>query len=275
MERVKTILLAILLVSTAFGQNLSFANNGSLTIFPINPGSRGADIVSMFNLLNNANSIYKLSSSQIALQTTRNGLITNVQFIIPMANSTILVVGYLMPDNRTPPGVAGGIPQPIPAGLTATASRYGYIALPVEQIVEMVYSPIMMQSSFIFTSTVLGGTLPLFSVDLAQRAADIIQAVNLLNTPPIANPGTSNASPPVSMLTTVNGPYYGVTNPSSQLIVNGKIPRIVSITPVSPNGTLLLVQFKPLVTNNNLLQGEIATIVIAPDQVNEIQFSQQ
>lgn len=255
----KKIILAFLLICSVSAQNLTFSSNGSLTIFPISPGARGADIVAMFSTLNS--SAFKRSDSQIALQTTRNGLITNIQFITPMANHTILLVGFWLPNDQPPPGMIGGRAN--------SALRYGYIALPVEQIVEMIYSPTIMSSTSVFTSTVLGGTLPLFSVDLAQRSADIIQAVNLLITPPIANRGSTFT--PVSLQTTVNGPFYGA---GADLITNGVIPRIVSITPVSSNSTLLLVQFKPLRTNIFLTSGEIATVVISPDQVNGILFTQ-
>lgn len=256
----------LLFVCSCYSQNVTLSSNGSLTLFPIQPGARGADIINMFNTLNSAP--LKLPQSQIAIQTTRNGLITNVQFITPMANLTILVVGYWLPNDSPPPnGVGGRLNSP---------NRFGYVALPVEQIVEVIYSPIIMSSSFTFTSYALGGTLPIFSVDMAQRSADIIQAVTLLNHPPIANQSTFVAYPPVSLQTTVNGPFYGETSPSNQVIVNGIISRIVSITPATPGSTLLLVKFKPLKANNiHLASGEIATVVIAPDQVSGIMFIQQ
>lgn len=257
------IILILLFSLSSFAQDLTIASNGSLTIFPINPGSRGADIVSMFNTLRTAP--FLRTNSQLALQTTKNGLIPNVQFITPMANYTILVVGYWTPQNQPPFGNSG-------KRTDSDSKRYGYVALPVEQIVEMIYSPTIMSSSFVFTSQALGGTLPIFSVDLAQRSADIIQAVNLLSTPPIAN--SNSTFSPVSLFTTINGPFYGVTTNSNQLIINGFIPRIASITAL-PNSTLLLVQFQPFGTNPYLGSGEIATVVVAPDQVNGINFSQQ
>lgn len=255
----KKFILACLFVCSVSAQNLTFSSNGSLTIFPISPGARGADIVAMFSTLSSGQ--FKRSDSQIGLQTTRNGLITNIQFITPMANYTILVVGFWLPNDQPPPGMIGGKAN--------SASRYGYVALPVEQIVEMIYSPTTMSSNSVFTSYALGGTLPLFSVDLTQRAADIIQAVNLLISPPIANRGSTFT--PVSLQTTVNGPFYGA---NANLITNGVIPRIVSITPVTTNSTLLLVRFKPLQTNIFLTSGEIATVVISPDQVSGILFTQ-
>jgi hypothetical protein len=259
----KKIILILGLAFASFAQDLTLASNGSLTIFPINPGSRGADIVSMFTTLTTAPLLR--TNSQVALQTTRNGLITNVQFITPMNNYTILVVGYWTPQDQAPSGNSGKRTESDP-------KRYGYVALPVEQIVEVIYSPTIMSSSFVFTSQALGGTLPIFSVDLAQRSADIIQAVNLLITPPIANPNSTFS--PVSLLTTISGPFYGSTTNSSQMITNGFIPRIVSVSAV-PNSTLLLVQFQPTRTNPYLATGEIATVVVAPDQINGINFSQQ
>lgn len=242
-------------------QDLTLTTNGSLAIFPIQPASRTADIIGMFNTLRSPP--YLLSNSQIALQTTKNGLITNVQFITPMDFSTVLVVGYWLPNDLPPPGVVGG--------RVASVKRYGYVALPIEQIVEMIYSPIVMSSSFTFSSQPMNGTLPIFSVDMAQRAADIIQAVALLSNTPIAN---NSLYSPVSLSTTLSGPFYGATTSSTQLITNGLIPRVFNVSYTSPNSTLLLVQFKPYRTNTNLANGEVASVVVAPDQINGIIFTQ-
>jgi hypothetical protein len=259
---VKNIITAFLLFSSVFSQSLSFSSNGTVAIYPISPGARGADLVNMFTTLNS--SPFRLAASQIAIQTTKNGLIPNVQFITPMTNFTILVIGYWLPNDQPPVGLSGG--------RVGSTTRFGYIALPVEQIVEMIYSPTTITQNSVFTSQAMGGTLPIFSVDLAQRSADIIQAVNLLITPPIAN--TGSAFTPVSLQTSVNGPFYGIFNESSQLFTHGLIPRIISISAVSPNSTLLLVQFKPFRTSTLLASGQIATVVIAPEQVNGILFAQ-
>lgn len=260
---IKTVL--VLLISfSVFGQSLTFSNNGSLAIFPISPNARGADIFSMFTTLNTGH--YKLSQSQIALQTTKNGLIPNIQFITPMKYNTILIIGYLLPPNNTLPlGNVGGGENP--------GTRYGYVCIPVEQIVEMIYSPTIMSTSSVFTSHAIGGTLPIFSVDLAQRTADIIQAVNHLISYPIAYLGS--AVTPVSLQTTINGPYYLGATGGTPIISGGLIPQVASIVPVAPNNTLMLVTFKPYQTNTNLSSVGFASVVLSPDQITGIVFTQK
>lgn len=257
------------LCSSLFGQNCSFtfseASNGAITKYPIDPGFRGEDIVAMFTQLNTAP--FKINGqSQVAIQTTNNGLIPNIQAITPMTNHTILLIAYLLPSGQLPLGHVGK---------NALRVSQGFVAIPVEQIIEMIYSPTIMSLSSVFTSKVPGGILPIFSVDLAKRSADIKEAVNLLITPPIANAGSPYT--PVSLLTTLGGPYYqGTANTAaSPVIVNGVIPQIEAIdTLTAPNGTLLLVTFKPLQSNPYLTTGGIAAVVVAPDQIFGIVFTQ-
>lgn len=250
-----------------FGQSftISEASNGAVTVYPINPGSRGQDIIAMFTTLNKAP--FKINGqSQIALQTTNNGLITNIQAITPMKNYTILLIAYLLPSNALPPGHVGKNAQNI---------SQGYVAVPIEQIVELIYSPTIMSVSSIFTSKVPQGILPVFSVDLAQRAADIQEVVTLLINPPIAIKGS--AFTPVSIITGISGPYYqGTANTSAtSLITGGVIPQVQAVdTSIAPNGTLLLITFKPLQPNQYITSGGFASIVVAPDQIFGIVFTQ-
>lgn len=260
----KTI-FAIFFTFSVFAQSLSLSNNGYLTIFPIAPSSRGADIVSMFTTLNTGS--FNTVQSQIAIQTTNNGLIPNIQFITPMTNFTILVIGYLLPGNEIPIGNNGG------SGAATLRRRFGYVAIPVEQIVEMIYSPTTIPVTNVYTAPAVQGTLPIFSVDMAQRTADLIQAVTLLITPPIAN--ANSAVTPVSLLTTLNGPYYvgNAGGTGSSIIINGVIPQVAAVATV-PNSTLLLVTFKPIKTNQYVASGGFATIVVAPEQISGIAFTQ-
>jgi len=258
--------LAICLFSCSlFGQGsftFSENSNGSVIIFPVDPSDRGADIVAHFNTLNSVP--FKTDRSQLALQTTKNGLITNIQSITPMANSTILLIAFLLPNNSLPKGNVGK---------NSSGASFGYAAIPVEQTVLLVYSPTTIPASSIFSSSVPGGTLPIFSVDLAQRAADIEQVVSLLANPPIAN--VNLTAFPVSMQTTLDGPFYTGGTASSSLIVNGLIPQVQSVSStVAPNGSLLLVTFKPPRTNQFTTREGFATVVVASDQVLQIIFTQ-
>ena len=226
-----------LFVCTLFAQSsssiVSAASNGSVAVFSVPPSSRGADIVSMFATLNAKP--YKLNQSQVAIQTTRNGLIINVTKIAPMTHETILILSYLPP---------------------ATPTITQYIAVPVEQIVEMVYSTQAISASAAFTSTVLAGVLPVFSVDLTNRAEDIHEVFATLS----KKLPYRTATVVVGLQTTLGGSYtYSVTGSPS--ITQGVIPNIQSI---SLKGSMLLV---------NYLVGAISgTVVVTPEQVYGITY---
>lgn len=207
------------------------ASNGAATIFPIDPMDRGKDLVSMFSTLSSAP--YKTTTSQIALQTTRNGLIPNVQALSPSTYSTLLTVTYKI------------------------TSILQYVVVPVEQIVELVYSPVAIPFQATFTSSISGGALPIFSVDLMHRAVDIQNVVTtLLTTAPF-----KTVSSKVGLQTTLSGPFY-------LSFTNGFIPDIQSISMQSAaKGTLLLVNYKfGFLTTN---------IVVGPDQIFGIVYSTQ
>ena len=84
-------------------------------VFPIDPMQRGKDIANMVTTF--LASPYLTSLSEVAIQTARNGLITDVQGINPAPNYTLLIVKYFS---------AGDISQ--------------YVVVPVEQILEVIYS---------------------------------------------------------------------------------------------------------------------------------------
>lgn len=265
----RTAIIFSLFFSFLYGQNgtfvLSEASNGSLTVFPIHPTYRGEDIVAMFTILNS--SPYKINGqSQIALQTTNNGLITNIQAITPMTNHTILLIAFLLPSGALPQGQIGKN--------TKNVSQ-GFVAIPIEQIVQMIYSPTIMSVTSVFSSNPPQGVLPAFSIDPNKRTEDLIEVVSLMSSAPIAL-GNSPFSP-VSLSTTINGPYYsGIANTSgSPVILNGVIPQVQSITSTGiPHSTLFIVFFKPLQSNPYLTSRGIASIVVAPDQINGIIFTQ-
>ncbi len=244
--------------SFTFSEN----SNGSVIIFPISPSERGVDIIAHFNTLNSAP--FKTDRSQIALQTTKNGLITNIQSITPTTHSTILLIAYLLPTNALPKGNVGK---------DESGTSFGYVAIPVEQTIELVFSPTTISATSVFTSSVPAGTLPIFSVDLSQRALDIEEAVNFLVTAPRANARSSIS--PVSIQTTLDGPFYTGGISSNSLIVNGLIPQVQNASStVAPNGSLLLVTFKPPRPNQFTTREGFATVVVAPDQVVQIIFTQ-
>ena len=248
----------------------SQAPNGSLTVYSINPGTRGFDIVSMFNSLNTN----KSAQAQIAMQTLNQGLIPNIQFITPMKYGTILVVGYLLPTNNIPSGNVGH------HRIGKDLKSYGFTVVFVEQIVELVYSPNIIYTNNVFTSQVPSSLLPVFAVDLQQRAQDIEEVVRFMSTPPVRY--SSTAFSPVSVQTTVNGPYYssGSSNLSANVVnglfSNGLIPQVISAsTSDAPGGSLLKISFVPKVTGNFILGvNQTAQVVVGPDQITGIVFQQ-
>lgn len=254
----KILLFFLSLISATFplfGQslNITTASNGSIAVFPITPHSRVSDVISMFDVLfNPANTVFSStplpSFYQIALQTTRNGLLVNVLSIAPATPaassgvptlSTMLLVTYYPRGGRNPP-----------------STTLQYAVIPIEQVVELIFSNTMISTSSQFGSTVPGGILPIFSVDMQQRALDIQNSFQYLNTIPNAS---TNAS--VGLQTTMTGPFY------SDLVVNGLIPNIVSISLTqAPNGTLLFVTYQKTPPRQQKSPNQYY-IVVSPEQV--------
>jgi hypothetical protein len=230
-------LLCVSIVSL-WGQTamLTLPSDGVLTTFPLDPSSRGAALIAMFNTLTKAP--YVTSQSEIALQTLRNGLIVDVQSITPATHSTMFLVSYY--------------PFWSPTVLQ-------YIVLPVEQIVEMVFSLRPFTQGMMFNSSYppgVVGTLPIFSVDLVERAEDLINMFTILNT---QSPYKQSSSQ-VALQTTLNGSYtYAQTGMAP--ISGGVIPKIQSITLVgnAPGGTMMLVSYEQSVYTGN--------IIVTPEQV--------
>lgn len=228
-------LFSIFFSFSLFAQNTATlavgASNGAATIFPIDPMDRGEDLIKMFATLSSAP--YKTTLSQIALQTTRNGLIPNVQSLTPSTYSTLLIVAYKI------------------------TSVFQYVVVPVEQVVELVYSPVAIPLQSTFTSSIISGALPIFSVDLMQRAVDIQNVVTTLTTTAPYKTAVSK----VGIQSTLSGPFY-------LSFTNGFIPDVQSIS-VQPaqNGTLLLVSYK--------FGFQTTTIVVAPDQIFGIVYLPQ
>lgn len=226
------------IAASLFGQasTITLASDGVLTEFPIEASNRGAALVSMFQTLTKAP--YATSQSEIALQTLRNGLIVDVQTITPATNNTLFIVSYYPFSSPT-------IVQ--------------YIVLPVEQIVSMVFSLRPFTRTMNFGSSYplnVVGVLPVFSVDLAHRAADIVNIFTILNTQFPYKQSNSQ----VALQTTLTGSYtYAQTGMAP--VTNGVIPDIQSITtiPSSVGGTMMLVSYEQGVYTGN--------IILTPDQV--------
>lgn len=262
--KIPFLLLFLSIFLSGFGQSISLEPNGALTIFPIAPKSRVADIISMFQVLSNpANPVFAGNRppefAQIGLQTTRNGLLINVISLAPAtstSDATILLVSY-NPNSTSKKNIPPNMLQ--------------YAAIPVEQVVGLIFSNNIIPQNSMFQSHAFTGTLPIFSVDMAQRAKDIQGALAFFNS--IQNASSSSS---VSLMTAMSGPFYSasVTPP----VANGMIPYIVSIDLTeAPNGTLMLVTYldKPPLkvgaTGSN--RSNLYYIVVSPDQVYGIMYN--
>jgi hypothetical protein len=172
-----------------------------------------------------------------------NGRIPWVQNIFPTMFNTLSIVEYL-PTNFP------GNPQ--------------YIVLPTEQLVDLLYFPnpnYQPKSNAAFTATAPPNTLPFFSVDPYQRAADIISAWNTLlnNTSVVIANFTSSASQ-VWIQTTLSGPFaYTPMRP-------GLLENVTSIS-MSGTGAILQIMYTP---NNRSYFPQI--IYVPAEDVEQIIF---
>ncbi len=179
-------------------------------IYILDPMQRGKDIVNMVHTLLTSTTT-KTASSQVAIQTTRNGLISNVVAIDPAPNFTVLIIQYRFPRK----------------------DLNLFIVVPIEQITEVIYSTTTITGSF--SPTVTTGLLPVFEVDFTERADDIIDTfTKLTTTPKYHKIGISQ----VALQTTLSGPYYAP-------LQHGLISNVQSISlNGSPYGTLLFVSYR-------------------------------
>lgn len=223
-----------------YGQSLNVPSGTSL--YYIDPSSRGRDIVNMIATLSKAPfTTGSYSNSEIAVQTRMigpNGQPLLIRYVVSgnvwaTTNATILIIGS----------------QPARGNNT----NLTFYVVPIEQIVEVIYSAYnVLQIGSSYTTTVTTGVLPLYQVNLAHRAADIIDVFSIIKNNPsyFRYKGSSY----FTMLTTLNGTY----NPP---LVNGTIPFVqcVGLTPnslcstngitsFSSNSTLLYITYNS--TNN-------------------------
>lgn len=223
-----------LLVSVHRG-NASVTITPYTTVYPINPAQRGTDLIAMFQAL--SVKPYSTPNSEIGIQTTNNGFIPFIQNIDQSAFNTLLIVTY-RPTRQS------------------TVSQNLYIVIPVEQIVEMVYSYNATITATNFVTSVSSGILPYYSVNMSERAADIQSVVNTLLT---RKPYNTNGAQQVTLSTNLIGTNYYA--PFS----NGVIPDVQSISfPRSSNQTLMLVTYQ--INNLNYY------IIVSPEQVSAINY---
>jgi hypothetical protein len=233
--------LLLLLFGTLWAQTAppSAVMNSGAAVYQINVSQRGQDIVSMFKTLNTT---FKTSLSEIGIQTAipitnsvnkaKTTFIPYVVDITAMSNNTILLIKQ-------------------------QEGNTFYYVVPVEQVVELIYyqqQPIPANGGY--NSQVTNGILPLLIMDEAQRAADLKQIFDKLNTEAPFSTATSK----VAFQTTLTGNYY----PS---VIGGFIPYIQKVElQYTTNKTYMLITYKVGV--------QTSQIVVAPDQVYAVIYTQ-
>lgn len=231
---------AFFVIAQALGQVPLFGISPYTAVYPINPALRGSDLVQMFQTLDQI-SPYSTTNSEVGLVLSDGTFIPFVQNIAQSSFNTYLIITY-----RTTK--------------TGNTAQNIYLALPVEQISEMIYSnttiPVASNGSSLFSASVPSNVLPYYSINISERASDIQSIVyQLINTFPYNTLGNQI----VSLQTTLSGPYYAP-------FTNGLIPDVKSVSlSRSSNRTLMIVTYQ--VANINKY------IVVSPEQVTSINYS--
>lgn len=235
----------LLLFLSIFVFSMAHAVN-PVTLYSIDAQTRASQIVAMIDTLNKAPYLIR-NRSEVALQANlvpspayanyiRGGFIPYVQNATTATNETLLLITYL------------------PTGSTSNTQ---YVVVPVEQTVSLMYSPQPINPTTGISSNYPQSALPRFSVNLAHRAADLRYMFNLLNT----NSTYKTRRSQVGIQITLAGPYY------PQLRGN-LIPNVQSITLVSPNDTLLLIDYQnPPASGRATVTG---SIVVAAEQIDQM-----
>jgi len=245
MLKITSLLLSFFLFFSLSAQTLSIPANSS--VYAIDVAERGTAIISMFSYLYNTKPpISKTNSFVIGLETT-TGFLQQIRSIIGTANNTILIVNY----------------GPINSSISSFTA-----VLPVEQIVELVYKAydtIFLPTMTTYMPGTPNNTVPYYSINTAQRAADIVSAFNILNPPPSSGSLYNQfKNPQFNIQTTLNGDFYSST-PSST-ITNGLILNVQAIS--RSGNTFLLVNYPKNTNPGNF-------VVVEPNQISSITYIRQ
>lgn len=243
------LLIFIFFISTnLFAQSLNIPDGAA--IYPINLMQRGQDIVNMISTLSNPPFTTSNTNSEIAIQTRmlnssgQSTLIRNVvsSNVLPTTNSTILIIGSQFAKGNN--------------------SSLTFYIVPVEQIVEVIYSPNnTLTSGSSFTTMVTTGILPFYEVNLSQRATDILDVFSIIESNPsyFRFKGSSYFT-----LQTVDGtiPFVQCVTLTPNLLCSTD-----NISGFTSNGTLLYVTYN----TSNLLSGS-RYVIVGTEEINGINY---
>lgn len=247
--RVLFILLRFPLFSVASGAIVALAATGQSVFYPIDSSQRGTEIVNTFNSLDSvsgtlAPAVWLQTTGSIPMYTpslpygsykyvTNIGIVPYIQKVTETPHNTLLIVSYQS---------------------VSSAGVVEYIVLPPEQVVALLYFQLQTNlptSLAPFVAPPVNRTVPYFSVDSRQRAADIVSAANQLMTTPF-----KRTTSQVWIQTTLMGPFL------PQLNNNGLLKNVTNI---SVSNSLIVIDFLP-----PNYQGQTLTEVVSPEQVQWI-----
>jgi len=253
-------ILALLTSFTLFAQTTTTSAVGALSgvnaIFPIDSSVRGLEIINLFKTLYGM-SVPSGAVYEIGIQTKYNGFLQWVQSVTGTTNNTLLIIqnGTTKANavlNSTPP-----------------------VIIPADQVVEMVFSTnsvTIPNATFGASNTTgfLSGTLPIYSVSPALRAADILFVFKYFQSTISPNSQFKYMTIQTS-LTGLTPPYQ---NPKSTTF-NGTLSYVQNVTltptvtaPGATAGPFLQITYQPNKTP------PLITLDVAPEQVCGISFSQ-
>lgn len=240
--------------SIASGAVVALSAASGNVFFPIDSSLRGTDILNTFSSFSHATGT---TTPEMALQTTittlpippgsnvpyatyqgiKNGIISYVQSITSTTYNTLLLVTY--------------------QNLGSAVNQY--VVVPSEQILDLLYFPVnhLPINSNAFVAPPIAGTIPYYSVDPRQRAADIGSVITKL----LSSPFKQNQSQ-IWMEVTLTGPF----NPSVPVVTDGSntVSLLKNVTGVSLLNNIITVTFQPIDQPNP------PTVIVTPEQVLRI-----
>jgi len=175
-------------------------------------------------------------------QGIQNGIFSYVQAITSTTHNTLLIVTYLYPNSATKQ----------------------YVVVPSEQILDLLYffdNNHLPSSNAAFTASPIPGTIPYYSVDPRQRAADIGSVITQLLKSPF-----KETQRQIWVEVTLTGPF----TPHLPTVNYGSntVSVLQNVTAVSLLNNILTFTFQP----NDPRLTYPPTIIVTPEQVQRIIF---
>lgn len=240
------LLFSFQLVAQSTAASTVGALSGVPEIYPIDTSQRGTDILNLWKSLYNmsvaGNAVY-----EVGFQTKYNGFLPWVVNVTGTTNNTLLIV------------------QTAATKQQALQTTTPPLIIPAEQIVEVIFST---GSTTITTAPTFGasnvmGTLPIYSLSSAQRAADIIAVYTYYT-------GVKSVFQNMTIQTTLVGNPPNQIQGTTQNNIGLFLPYVQNVTKalttVSP---FLLITYLPTRRNPPI------TINVAAEQVSGITFTLQ